>query len=75
MAAQRGEGFVHADAVALGEHAFRLFDEHTAVERLLELLGQQRAAMGQPLLKDADGRDVGKRLRQLLIRVGDRRGA
>src|SRR5450756_2758307 len=71
---QRREGRVHADAIALAEHALGLLDGDPAVERGLQLLGQHRAAVRGALLQDADGGHIRQRLRQVLIGRGHRPG-
>jgi hypothetical protein len=61
------EGGVHVNAIPLGEHAFRLLDDDPTVERVLKLLRHHRAAMARASLQDADGGNVGQRLREPTI--------
>ena len=46
----------------LRERALGLFDDHAAVERDLELLGEHLALPDRPFLQQADGGDVRERL-------------
>ena len=65
VATQGGEGAVHVDAKAYGEHAFGLFDHHSAVEGRLQLFGEHFPAADGPLLEQADRGDVHECLRGL----------
>jgi hypothetical protein len=49
---------------AFGDDAFGLLDQDAAVERGLQLLGEEVALPDRPGLEQADGGDVGERLAQ-----------
>ena len=61
MESQAPERLVDVDAGALGEHAFGLFDEHPAVQRMVELLVHVAGVHGCVVLQDGDGGHVSER--------------
>lgn len=62
---QHREGLLHAEACALGDHPFGLFDDDATVKRVVELLVQDLALAHRALLQDGDGGDISKRLGNL----------
>ena len=61
-AAQQGEGLVDVQLEAFGQDALGLFDQDAAVQRGLQLLGQDVAAADGALLQQPDGGHVGQGL-------------
>jgi len=54
VAAQHVESLIDGTAVDLGDRAFRLLDDDPAVQRALELLGEDLAEPHRPLLEQTD---------------------
>lgn len=74
VAAHPVEGRVHGEVAALGEHPLGLLDDHSTVQRGLELLGEHLTAADGAFGQDPDRRDVGQRLTQRQVSVGQRAG-
>jgi hypothetical protein len=74
LLAQRLEGNVHADVVALSDDPLRLLDDHSAIEGVLQLLSEDRRTVDGPLLQDADARDICQCLRDSPVGIRQRRG-
>ena len=56
------ERLVHPHPQPLGDDALGLLDDDSAVERLLQLVGNRLQVEGGPILKEGDGGDVGEGL-------------
>src|SRR4051794_7964214 len=67
VGAQTLERGVHVDIVISGEDALGLLDRDAAVERGLELVGEQQVPVPRTLLKNADGGHVCERLGDPLL--------
>ena len=69
VAADDRERLVDADSAGLRHRAFGLFDDDPAVQRAVELFGEDFAAADGPLLQQPDRGDVGERLADLDVAV------
>src|SRR5438477_13035326 len=64
---QELESGVDADMIALGDNAFGLLDQDARFQRALELGSDDERVVQGAFLENADRRDVGERLRDLLV--------
>ena len=74
VAAQAVERRLHGETAGLGEDALGLFDDDAAVQRGLQLFGDDLAVTDGAFLQYPDGGDVGQRLAQAQVGLGERAG-
>ena len=63
---QPGEGLVHVDPLALGDHSLRLLDGDPAFQRMLQMSLTDRGVSDGLILDDGNARHVAQRLSQRL---------
>lgn len=70
VAAEPVERLVHGQVPALGEHPLSLLDDHSAVQRSLQLFGAHLTAADGAFRQDPDRRDISQCLTQRQIGLG-----